>query len=173
VCEQAESFGHREVVFILPSEILLANNEEGIMDGVLGLMKYLLHRGCLILLLAHSKQRLGMIEGIMFLGAEDDRWLEKMVASLKTIDTLITISGGNRFKWVKAKRKIVFEMPVHAGFDKNLKGQELFHLIETAPVQRDYFQILVFFVNGTSRRLKKWILWMGNRINKLTLRNKS
>jgi glycosyltransferase involved in cell wall biosynthesis len=173
VREPAESSRQHEVVVVLPSEILLANNGEEILGGVLGSMKYLLHRGCRILLLGHSKQRLGMIEGIMFLGAEDDHWLEKMVASLKTIDTLITTSRSHRFRGVKAKRKVVFEMPVHAAFDENLKGQELFHLIETTRVQRDYFQILEFFVNGVSRRLKKCILWISNRLNKLILHMKS
>ncbi len=143
-----------EIVMLLPSEISFSDEPHSVaLVQVLKLARNLSRRGYRILLVGHSKQSIGLIDGILFLGTEKRNALKKMIADLGTANILVSISSDDGGK-MRATRKVVYDLSGKET-DEFATGQELVKLIESAPVQKDYYRILRNKLEKVLRRLGK------------------
>lgn len=148
-----------KIVMLLPFELSLSENpHHPIVTQSLKLARNLCRRGYRVLLIGRSKQSIGFIDGILFWGAKEQDMLKNMVASLGPVDILVNISGADVLK-IKATRKVVYELTKMETDELN-NEQELIKLIESAPVQKDYSQILRNSVEKLLKRFRKGLIRM-------------
>jgi len=141
VQEWAEHLADYEILIILPFEISSSNDNAENISGVLKISTFFSQRGCRVLLAGFSKQSLGMLAGVMFLGAEDAPSLKRILPKLGWADVLVSLNGKDVLKWVKARRKIEYPQPASHKTDAKM-GETLYEMVKNAPDQVDYFQIL-------------------------------
>ena len=125
-----------EMVVVIPSDISLSNvlNNQN-MKNALKIFKYLAQMGYRVLLIGHSEQRIGILEGFLFLGGEDETVQKKLAKGFGRTDILATLSHADTLRWVKASRKIRYRLP-EVDLDCYSESQKLHEIIESTPVQK-------------------------------------
>jgi glycosyltransferase involved in cell wall biosynthesis len=93
--------------------------------------------GFSVLLLGKSQYTIGIVDGLIYLGAENELLQNQLLTALGDFDTAIAFSQPERLKWVKAERSVSFIIPAHF-----LSGSELSavltHQIQATP--RKFFK---------------------------------
>lgn len=162
VSEWAEDVSFLEVVLLLPPTVDPSFDGNEVFNKILKVSKKLSQRGWRVLLAGRSKKRLGMAQGLLFLGAEDEQSLKLLLIALGRMDALVSLSSQNNLKWANAARKVVYDLSTTDNFDEEMVVRQIFDLMKSAPVQKDYSRI---FIDSIKNKLKKIIRWVRNSIN--------
>ena len=85
----------------------------GTYRATLELGKYLMCAGRMVLLTGLSRQGIGFIDGILFVGAADNKSWAQAIAGLGPIDTLVGISRGDILRRARARRYLVYHHGPH------------------------------------------------------------
>jgi glycosyltransferase involved in cell wall biosynthesis len=172
----------KEVVFVCQKGTHLTGAiKYGTFRATIEVAKYLIRAGRMVLLTGLSDQGMGFIDGVLFVGAHDNRSWAKAVTLLGPIDTLIGISRTDIFRLVYAQRLLVYHhdphpvwgMPVqvlnkakvpvicpsqHSQTTQIAYGlrNDLVHLIPNA------YDPLTFYVRGGQRRPVHSLVYAGH-----------
>ena len=113
----------KEVVFVCQRGTHLTDAiKYGTFRATIEAAKYLIRAGRMVLLTGLSDQGMGFIEGVLFVGADDDRSWAKAVSLFGPIDTLIGISRADIFRLAYAKRLIVYHHGPHPVWGMPVNG---------------------------------------------------
>jgi hypothetical protein len=147
----------QEMVMLLPDEISLSGkSHHPALANILKLAKDLSRRGYRMLLVGHSQQSIGWIDGILFVGVEEQDALKSRIVGLGPIDILVSISCVDRLR-INATRKVIYDF-LDKETDKFNAEQELITLIQSAPIQSDYSQILRNSIKKSVKRFGKGLV---------------
>jgi hypothetical protein len=154
VSEWAEDVSFLEVVLLLPPTVDPSFDGNEVFNKILKVSKKLSQRGWRVLLAGRSKKRLGMAQGLLFLGAEDEQSLKLLLIALGRMDALVSLSNQNNLKWANAARKVVYDLSMADDFEEEMVVCQIFDLMKSAPVQKDHYRI---FIDSIKKKLKKII----------------
>jgi len=113
----------KEVVFACQIETHLTDAiKYGTFRATIEAAKYLIRSGRRVLLTGLSDQGMGFIEGILFVGAADDKSWAKAITLLGPIDTLIGVSRADVFRLTHAQRVMVYHHGPHPVWGMRVQG---------------------------------------------------
>lgn len=104
----------KEIVFVCQRGAYLADPVKyGTYRATIEQAKYLMRAGYLVLLTGLSEHKIDFIEGVLAIGAPDNKTLYKIIKMLGPIDTLIGISRADMIQMAYARRVLVYHHGPH------------------------------------------------------------
>jgi len=104
-----------QLILLLPPEVSLDDPLEPEFQRLKEIWQNLTRVGFFVLLIGRSKYTLGLIDGLLYLGAEDREGQEQLLFALGDLDTVVALSHPERLKRVKAERRVALEISQEKG----------------------------------------------------------
>jgi len=121
-----------QLILLLPSEVSLDDPLSPEFKKIRRIWQYLAQAGFFVLLVGRSKYTMGLVDGLLYLGAENVYEQDQLLTNLGDLDTVVVLSHPERLKQVEAERQVYFEIS-----QKKHLGSELFatliHEIQSTP----------------------------------------
>ena len=162
-----------EVVIVCPEKTRLTGpTGNGALRAAIEAARNLTKSGRAVLLTGLSDQGIGFIDGVLFVGAEDEDSWARAVASLGPVDALVGISRGDIHRMACARRyldlepesgRVVTPGLVQNGLSGGSAGAALSDTILLLPVRTSALRFTLCRVwrrgqvGGTLRRTRDWI----------------
>lgn len=122
----------KQLILLLPPDIALDDPLNPKLKVFRQALQDLIKTGFSILLVGKSKYTLGLFEGLMYLGAENEFLQNQLLTGLGDFDLAIAFSHSERLKWVRAERLISFTSHNYIMSGSELSAK-LIHHIQSPP----------------------------------------
>lgn len=103
-----------EMVLVCQKGSKLDRDSYGTMRATLEVAKRLQRAGRMVLLVGLADQSMGLVEGLLFVAAQNDTDLERVIAGLGFLDAVVGISRGDILRMTRMKRAVIYQHGPHA-----------------------------------------------------------
>jgi len=103
-----------QLILLLPPEISLDDPLTLEFSRLKEIWQYLTRVGFFVMLIGKSKYTLGLVDGLLYLGANNVSEQDQLLAALGYLDTVVALSHPERLKHTKAERMVPFELSEEA-----------------------------------------------------------
>jgi GT2 family glycosyltransferase len=148
-----------QLTLLLPSDVPLDIPNHRSVKNFEKIWRYFVQAGYPVLLIGKSQHVLGLADGMLFLGWDNEADEKRLISSLGILDTVIAFSRPKRLKWVNAERLVDFDLEYQGDLDeeilvellKKIQSSLRRHIIKNK--NKEYFQI---FGAKIVRKVKHW-----------------
>ncbi len=130
----SESMPGCQLVLLLPTDVLLDDPNRQFVRKFEKIWRYFVKAGCSVLLIGKSQHVVGLIDGIPFLGWDDEKDEKRLISTLGNLDIVVAFSRPERLKWAKAERLVTFELEDQGDVEEKI-AIDLLNIIQSAPRQ--------------------------------------
>ncbi|MCJ7530854.1 MAG: hypothetical protein MUO64_07455, partial [Anaerolineales bacterium] len=103
-----------QLVVLLPPDISLDDPLNPEFEKLREIWQYLTRVGFFVLLVGKSDYTIGLVDGLLYLGANNVSEQDQLLAALGYLDTVVALSHPERLKHTKAERMVPFELSEEA-----------------------------------------------------------
>jgi len=121
-----------QLVLLLPPHISLDDPLNPEFKRLREIWQCFTQTGFFVLLVGKSKCTMGLVDGLLYLGAENIYEQDQLLTALGNLDTVVALSNPERLKQVTAERLVSFEISQKQGSGSEL-SVEIIKNIQTAP----------------------------------------
>lgn len=132
-----------QLVLLLPPEVCLDEPEQPKLKIYREIWQYLARTGFSILLVGKSQFTFGLVDGLLYLGAETVADQKQLIMALGNLDTIVTFADQRNIEWARAERVISIEPP-KVGDAGSQIATDLLEKIQSTPRQKHPKQEVVF-----------------------------
>ena len=158
-----------QMVLLLPTDVILDNPGDPILKTFERIWKHFVKAGCSVLLIGKSQYALGLSEGILFLGWENEADERRLISSLGNLDTVVAFSRPERMKWIKAERSVVFDLDYQGDLDEEI-AVDLLKKIQSLPrrsMSHNMVNHLKRYLSKIDHKIKYWRSWVKVLVEKI------
>jgi len=144
-----------QLVLLLPPDACLDDPDQPKFKVYKEIWQYLVRAGFSILLVGKSQHTFGLVDGLLYLGAEHVSDQEQLIMALGSLDTMVAFAHPRNIKWAMAERVISLEIPKEG--DSGLQiATALLEKIQFTPKQKHFsFERKTRFWVKVQRKLER------------------
>lgn len=116
------------LILLLPTDLSLDDPSDQKIKVFKEILQELIKAGFSILLLGKSQYTLGILDGLIYLGAENESLQNQILGTLGEFDIAIAFSRPERLKWTKAKHFISFTIRDYKASGSELSAKLIHHI---------------------------------------------
>lgn len=168
-----------QLILLLPPDISLDDPLSPEFKSLRETWQYLTRVGFFVLLVGKSKYSMGLVDGLLYLGANTMPEQDQLIMALGDLDTVVALSHPERLKRVQAERLVSFEIRVGEIFDTELAAA-LINKIQSAPTQKtngsrkkrilNFIRVLYYILPSSIRQKIRLGRWLGPIMSFLRLK---
>ena len=150
-----------KLVLLLPSDFILDNINDPIAERLEKIWRYFVVAGYSVLLVGKSQHTIGLRNGLLFLGWNEEEDEKRLINSLGNLDSLIAFSHPESLKWVQAERTVFCDLANLTALDWDDKFTiNLLNKIQSTPrkynAKSRYGEFLKMLFRKTNKKIKHW-----------------